>query len=82
MLLNDEPSTFNDTLSKRNDTITPVENIQILMTEFYSYLCSLLAPEMKEAFTKRVLKYNLRNSKVTLLPIPKTKKCGLRYDSL
>ena len=29
---------------------------------------------MKDVFTKRLLKYNLRNCRVTLLPNPKTKK--------
>ena len=31
---------------------------------------------MKEVFTKRLLKYNLRNCKATLLSNPKTKKYG------
>ena len=31
---------------------------------------------MEEVFTKRMLKYNLRNCRETLLPNPKTKKYG------
>ena len=31
---------------------------------------------MKEISTKRILKYNIRSCRVTLLPNPKTKKCG------
>ena len=46
------------------------------MIEFYKHLYGLSAPIMKEVFTKRVLKYNLRNSRQTLLPNPKTKKYG------
>ena len=46
------------------------------MIEFYKYIYGLLAPIMKEVFTKRLLKYNLRNCRVTLLPNPKTKKYG------
>ena len=75
-LLNDETSTFNDMLSKSNDTIIHVKNIQKLMIEFYKYLYGLSAPIMKEVFTKIILKYNLRNCKETLLPNPKTKKYG------
>ena len=30
---------------------------------------------MKDIFTKRLLKYNLRNCRITLLPNPKTKNC-------
>ena len=44
--------------------------------EFYKYLYGLSAPIMKEVFTKRILKYNLRNCRETLLPNPKTKKYG------
>ena len=57
-LLNDETSTFNDMLSKSNDTIIHVKNIQKLMIEFYKYLYGLSAPIMKEVFTKRILKHN------------------------
>ena len=31
---------------------------------------------MKEISTKRILKYNIRSCRVTVLPNPKTKKCG------
>ena len=55
-LLNDETSTFNDMLSKSNDTTIHVKNIQKLMIEFYKYLYGLLAPIMKGVFTKRLLK--------------------------
>ena len=37
-LLNDETWTFNDMLSKRNDTTIHVKNIQKSMIEFYKYL--------------------------------------------
>ena len=56
------------------DTTIYVENIQKLMIEFYKYLFVLSAPIMKEVFTKRILKYNLRNCRQTLLPNPKTKQ--------
>ena len=46
------------------------------MIEFYIYLYGLWAPATKEVFTKRLLKYNLRNCRATLLPNPKTKKYG------
>ena len=44
------------------------------MIKFYKYPYGLSAPIIKEVFTKRLLKYNLRNCRVTLLPNPKTKK--------
>ena len=75
-LLNDETSTFNDMLSKSNDTTIHVKNFQKLMIEFYNYLYSLSVPIMKEVFAKRLLKYNLQNCRVTLLPNPKTLKYG------
>ena len=74
-LLNDETLTFNDMLSKSNDTTTHVKSIQKLMIEFYKYHHGLSAPIMK-VFTKRIHKYNLRNCRLTLLPHPKTKKHG------
>ena len=52
-LLNDETSTFNDMLSKSNDTTIHVKNIQKLMIEFCKYLYVLSAPIMKEVFTKK-----------------------------
>ena len=63
-LLND------DMLSKSNDTTIHVKNIQKLMIEFYKYLYSLSAPMMKHVFTKRILTYNLRNCRKTVLPNP------------
>ena len=75
-LLNDETSTFNDMLSKSNDTTIHVKNIQKLMIEFYKYLYGLSALIMKEVFTKRILKYNFRNCRETLSPNSKTKKYG------
>ena len=75
-LLNHETSTFDDMLSKSNDTTIHVKNIQKLMTEFYKYLYGLSAPVMKGVFTKKILKYNLQNCTQTLLPNPKTKKYG------
>ena len=63
-------------LSKSNDTIIYVKNVQKLMIDFYKYLYGLSAPIMKEVFTKRIRKYNFRNSRQTLLPNPKTKKYG------
>ena len=74
-LLNDESSTFNDMLSKSNDTTIHVKNIQKLMIEFYKYLYGHSALIMK-VFTKRLLIYNLRNCRQTLLLNPKTKKYG------
>ena len=44
VLLNDETLTFNDMLSKSNDTTTHVKSIQKLMIEFYKYLHGLSAP--------------------------------------
>ena len=76
-LLNGETSTYNDMLSKSNDTTIHVKNIQKLMIEFYKYHYGLSAPIMEVVFTKRLLKYNLRNCRVTLLPNLKTKK----YDT-
>ena len=61
-------------LLKSNDTTNHVKNIQKFITEFYKYLYDLSAPIMQEVFTKRQLKCNLRNCRVTLLPNPKTKK--------
>ena len=75
-LINDETSTFNDMLSKNNDITIHDKTIQKLMIEFCKYLCGLSAPTMKEFFTKRILKYNLRKCRETLLPNPKTKKYG------
>ena len=75
-LLNDETSTFNDMLSRCNDTIIHVKIIQKLMIEFYKYLYRLSAPIMKEVLTKRFLKYKVPNCRATLLPNPKTKKHG------
>ena len=75
-LLNDEASTFNDMLSKNNDTTIHVKNIQKLMIEFYKYLYGPSAPIMKEVFTKRILKFNLQNCRENLLSNPKTKKYG------
>ena len=54
-LLNDETSTFNDMLSKSNDTTIHVKNIQKLMIEFYKYLYGRSAVIMKDIFTKRIL---------------------------
>ena len=59
-LLNDETSPFNDILSESADT-TIHAFIQKLMIEFYKYVYCLSTPIMKEGFTKRVLKYNLRS---------------------
>ena len=72
-LLNDETSTFNSMLPKSNATIIYVKNIQKLMIEFYKYLYCLATPIMKQVFTKRIVTYNLRNCKQTILPNPKTK---------
>ena len=46
------------------------------MIEFYKYLHNLWVPIIKEDFTKRIAQYNSQNSRVTLLPNPKTKKYG------
>ena len=63
-------------LSKSNNTTIHVKNIQNMMIEFYKYLYGLLAPIMKEVFTKRFLKWNFGNCSATLLPNRKTKKYG------
>ena len=76
-LLNDDTSTFNGMVSKSDNTNVHVKNIKKLMIKFYKYLYRLLATIMKEVFTKRIVKYNLRNSRVTLLLNPKIKK----YDT-
>ena len=75
-LLNCETSTFNNMLSKSNDTTIHVKNIQKLMIEFYKYLYGLSSPIMKEVLIKRILKNKLPNCRETLLPNPKTKKYG------
>ena len=36
----------------------------------------LSAAIMEDVFTKRILKYNLKNCRLNLLPNPKTKKYG------
>ena len=43
------------------------------MIEFYKCFYSLSASIMKQVSTKRLLKYNLRNYRGTLLPNAKTK---------
>ena len=68
-LLNDETSKFNDMLSKSNNTTIHVKSIQKLMIEFYKYHYGYSAPIMKEVFTKRLLKNNLRNCRVTHINI-------------
>ena len=75
-ILDDETSTFKDMLSRNNDSTIHVKNIRKLMIEFCKHLYGLSAPIMKEAFSKRVFKYNLQSCKVTLLPNPETKKYG------
>ena len=70
-LINDETSTFNDTLSKSNDETI---NIQKLMIGKYHH--GLSAPLIKKVFRKMLVKYNLRNCRVAILPNPKTKKSG------
>ena len=44
------------------------------MIEFYKYFYGFSAPIMKEVFIERLLKYDLQNCRVTLLPNPKKKK--------
>ena len=51
-LLNYDTSTFNDMLSKSNDTNIHVKNIQKLMIEFYKNLYSLSASIMKKNIKK------------------------------
>ena len=76
VLLNDETLTFNDMLSKSNDTTFHAKKIQKLMIEFHKYPYGLSTPMMKEVFIKRILKYNLQSCRVTLLPNRKTKIYG------
>ena len=52
-LLNYETSTFNDMLSKSNDTNIHAKNIRILMIEFYKNLYSLSASIMKKKKIKK-----------------------------
>ena len=52
-LLNDETLTFNDMLSKSNNTTIHVKNLQKLMIKFYKYYYGLSAPLMKEVFIKK-----------------------------
>ena len=73
-LLNDETSTFDDMLSKSNDTTIPVKNIQKLMIEFYKYLYGLSAPITKEVFTKRFLEYHFKVVKQLFCQILKPPK--------
>ena len=61
---------------KNNNATIHVKNIEKMMIAFYKYYYGVLDPIMKEVFAKRLLKYNLQNIRVTLLPNPKTKKCG------
>ena len=46
-LLTDEDSTFNNMLSKTENTTIHVKNIQKLIIEFYKFLYDLSAPIMK-----------------------------------
>ena len=73
-LLNDETSTFDDMLSKINDTTIPVKNIQKLMIEFYKYLYGLSAPITKGVFTKRFLEYHFKVVKQLFCQILKPPK--------
>ena len=52
------------------------------MIEFYKYFYGFSAPIMKEVFIERLLKYDLQNCRVTLLPNPKKKKIRHWYDNL
>ena len=61
-------------LSKSNDKTIYVKNIRKLMIDKYHY--GLSAPLIKEIFRKMLVKYNLRNCRVAILPNPKTKKSG------
>ena len=76
-LLNDEVSTFNDMLSKSNDTTIHVKNIQKLMTEFYKYLYGLSTPIMKEVFTKRILSITFEIVEKTFFQILQPKNMAL-----
>ena len=76
-LLNDDTPTFNGIVSKGDNANIHVKNIKKLMIKFHKYLYRLLATIIKEVFRKRTVKYNLQNSRVTLLPNPKIKK----YDT-
>ena len=46
------------------------------MIEFNKYIYGLSSPIMKDVFTKRILKYNRRSFRLTLLPNPKIKIYG------
>ena len=77
--LNDETLIFIDMLSKINDSTTHVKNIQKLITDVYKYLNGLSALILNDAFTKIMLKYNIRSCRITLLSNPKSKNYGTGF---
>ena len=69
-----------------NDTTIHVKNIQKLIIQFSQYLYGLWAPIKNKDFAKRIIKYNLRHCRVTLLPKAKIKKystdtIAYKYDT-
>ena len=69
-LLSDETSTFNDIISKTNDTTIHVKKLNATN--------SLSAPIMKEVFTTRIFKYNLSCCRVTLLQLWSSYQGGIK----
>ena len=65
--LNDVTSTFNETLSKSNDTAIQVENIQKRRLNSSKNIYGFSSPIMTEVVIKSVLKYNVWSCRVTFL---------------
>ena len=59
-----------------------LKDIQELMIASCKYLYGLSAPVMKKSFTKKIIKYNVRSCRVTLLPNPKIEIYCTKYASL
>ena len=65
-------------LSNSNDTTIHVKKYsKNSKMECDKYLCGISAFKMKEVFTNRIFKYNLRSCRVTLLSNVTSKKYGV-----
>ena len=51
------------------------------MIEFNKYINGLSSPIMTDVFTKRILKYNRRSFRLTLLPNPKIGADRISYKA-
>ena len=76
-LLDGETSTFYDMLSKSNDTAVHVTKYSKIDDWILQISLGLSALIMKEVFTKRLLKYDLRNCRATFLSNLKLKNTVL-----